>query len=164
MYDDIKFKKTKRKKEKNIIIEIPPIFFRINWKQLFIKLIILFSFMILLIFTISRIKIQYYKNNEIFENNINTIISATLKYFEKNELPNTVGTSSSLILEELRNKELLSDIKENDKFCNYINSYIIFTKVLDNEYRLKVYLKCPSKDKTLEKIIICNNNICSIKK
>ena len=62
----------------------------------------------------------------------------------------------------MKNINLLDDIKdEENKFCNYLNSYIIFTKIASNEYRLKIHLSCPKKEKTKEEQIICNNKECS---
>lgn len=138
---------------------------KINWKLLAIKLILLFISMMLVIFTISRIKKHHEKQNETFNNNISIISEASLEYFSQNPLPKNIGDSTSFILEEMKNLNLISEIKnEDNKFCNYLDSYIILTKTTNEEYRLKIYLKCPDKNKTIEEKMICTKNNCSIKK
>lgn len=138
---------------------------KINWKLLTAKLSLLFIIMMLVIFTISRIKKHHEKQNETFNNNISIISNATLEYFENNPLPKNIGDSTSFILEEMKNLNLIGEIKnEDNKFCNYLDSYIILTKTTNEEYRLKIYLKCPDKNKTIEEKWICTEKNCSIKK
>lgn len=154
-------KKKAKKKESTFLLLIS----KINWKLLVMKLILLFIGMILVIFTISRIKKHHEKQNETFTNNISIISNATLEYFGNNPLPKNIGDSTSFILEEMKNLDLISEIKnEDNKFCNYLDSYIILTKTTEEEYRLKIYLKCPDKNKTVEEKMICTENNCSIKK
>lgn len=138
---------------------------KMNWKLLAIKLLILFITMMLVIFTISRIKKHHEKQNATFNSNISMIADATLKYFQNNPLPKNIGDSSSFILEEMKNLDLIDEIQnEENKFCNYLDSYIIFTKIDNQEYHLKMYLKCPNKEKIVKEKIICTENNCSIKK
>lgn len=152
-------KETKRNKtnKRNITIKI-------NWKQLIKELIVLIVAIVLIIFTISRINKHNENKNSDFNNNIETIKEALLSYYKTNNLPLNIGDSSSFILEELHKLELVDNIKENDKYCDYLDSYTIITKTTNNEYRLKIYLKCPNTKKAVEEIIECNNNNCSIKK
>lgn len=156
-------KKTNKKKKSNSALLL--LIKKINWKLLAIKLILLFISMMLVIFTISRIKKHHEKQNETFNNNISIISEASLEYFSHNPLPKNIGDSTSFILEEMKNLNLISEIKnEDNKFCNYLDSYIILTKTTKEEYRLKIYLKCPDKNKTVEEKMICVENSCSIKK
>lgn len=158
-------KKKKTIKKKNIQFVLPPILKKINWKELLLKLLALLFIMMLLIFTISRIKKHQEQKNANFNNNISIISNATLNYFQENSLPKNIGDSFSFILEEMKNLELISDIKDNDnRFCNYLDSYIILTKTTSEEYRLKIYLKCPNKAKAVEEKFICNDKNCFIKK
>lgn len=158
-----KNKKTNKKKKNNSALLL--LIKKINWKLLAIKLILLFMSMMLVIFTISRIKKHHEKQNETFNNNISIISEASLEYFSHNPLPKNIGDSTSFILEEMKNLNLISEIKnEDNKFCNYLDSYIILTKTTNEEYRLKIYLKCPDKNKTIEEKMVCTENNCSIKK
>lgn len=161
----LKIPKEKKEKLKKKQFTLPPIFTKIDYKLLFFKLSILAIMMMLIIFTIARIKKHHEKQNEILNANINTILNTTLLYYEKNSLPINIGDSSSFLLEEMKNLNLIHEIKDEDnKFCNYLDSYIILTKTANIEYRLKMYLKCPSKEKTIEEKIICQENHCTIKK
>lgn len=156
-------KKTNKKKKNNSALLL--LLKKINWKSLALKLILLFISMILVIFTISRIKKHHEKQNETFNNNISIISNASLEYFNNNPLPKNIGDSTSFILEEMKNLNLITEIKNDEnKFCNYLDSYIILTKMTNEEYRLKIYLKCPDKNKTIEEKMICSENSCTIKK
>lgn len=147
-------------KEKSII---PFIFKEINYKQLGYKLLLLLFIMNLLIFTISRIKKYHVLENENFYTNADYLLKTSLKYFQENQFPQNVGDSASFLLEEMRNLNLIEDIKDKDqKFCNYLDSYILLTKTALKEYRMKIHLKCQKKEYFLEKNIICSNHECSI--
>ena len=138
---------------------------KIDWKTLGIKLGILFLSMLILIFTISRINKHHKNEEEIFNQNIEKITEATANYFKSSPLPQNIGDSASLVLEEMIQLELLDEIKNNDnKICNEENSYVITTKTGNEEYHLKIYLECPDKKKVVEKRIICNENNCTIKR
>ncbi len=183
MYEEKEIKYKKRKKEKNKsktvkqhkerkpidlkkrIYNSYPVLERIDWKQLFKKLAILLIVIILIIFTISRINKHYKNQNSTFNNNLDKLIMGTLTYYQNNALPKNVGDSSSLVLEEMINLKFIDEIKDdNNKYCDYLNSYIILTKASVEEYRLKIYLKCPDKEKIKEEKMICNYNACEIKK
>ncbi len=185
MYEEkeIKYKKRKidkqKKKNRNIpkmkIIEkkskekknfqIPTILTKINYKLLLFKLLILLLSMILIIFTMVRLKKHNEQQNNKLNENMMIITNAILHYFENNTLPQNIGDSASFMLEEMKNLKLIDDIKdENNKYCNYLNSYIILTKTSEKEFRLKVDLKCSKKEKIQKTKILCNNEKCNIKK
>ena len=179
MYEEKEIKYKKRKKEKrykpksqkrfttnskkpitipNLNLKTPDFIYKINWKQLFIRLITLILIMIILIFTISRINKNHQEKNKIINENMNKVIEATLQYYTKENVPHNIGDSTSLLLEEMINKKLIDPvIDKNGMECNTVNSYIILTKTTDKEYRLKAYLNCPKEDKTEEIIITCEN-------
>lgn len=160
-----KVKNIKWQEKKKEILTIPPILTNIDYKLLFFKIFILLLAMMLIIFTIARIKKHNEMQNTTLNTNINQISEATIQYYKNNPLPINIGDSSSFILEEMKNLNLIEEIKDEEhKFCNYIDSYIIFTKISNAEYRLKIYLKCPSKEKMGEEKIICQENNCNIKK
>ncbi len=162
-------KKTKKKKNIKITFSHLNIFRnytfleKIDWKKLWIKLGILMLVMLLIIFTISRLNKYHKREDEIFNNNIAKVTKSTLKYFEENPLPINIGDSSSLLIDEMIKLEILDEVKEKDKYCDYLNSYVIFTKVSSIEYRLKTYLDCPKKKKIVEQTITCENNHCETK-
>lgn len=158
-------KKKKSKKKIQFSINIPPILKRIDYKKLITELVVLVLVMMLLIFTISRIRKHQEKLNENINNNIARVTDATIAYFEENTLPQNIGDSTSFILEEMQNLDLLPEIKdEKENTCNTIDSYIILTKTMNEEYRLKIYLKCPSKEKTVEQRLTCKDKECTVTK
>lgn len=170
-----KSKKTSGKnkfQKKKIEMKIPKLEIRdnsilkkIDWKKLGIKLGILFLTMLLLIFIVARLNKHQKRENDSFNTNIEKITKATADYFKTNPLPQNIGDSASLILEEMINLKLIDEIKNNqEKTCNKENSYIITTKTAIEEYHLKIYLECPEKKKVVEKKIICKEDNCTIKK
>ncbi len=182
MYEEKENKLPKRKKEKsatkekfiqkrkpihfhvsfkNRFFTNHPILSKLNWRQIGTKLLILFIVIVLIIFTISRINKHQQKQEEILTTNIEKIITVAQTYFEANQKPQNIGDSSSLSLEELKNAQNIEEIKDNNnKYCDYLNSYIILTKTSNEEYRLKVYLKCSNKEKTKEETITCQTGKC----
>ncbi len=161
----LKFKKRSYTKKTKNEYNTPTILIKIDYKLLLLKLFILFLVMIIITFTTARLKKHHEKQNEMINNNLNIIATATKKYYENNLLPINIGDSTSFILEEMKNLELIDEIKdENNKYCNYLDSYIIITKIENNTYRLKIYLKCPSKEKILDEILICQEKNCYTKK
>lgn len=139
-------------------------FFSKNLILLILKLI----FLAIFIFIICWLFLKTKKNNVVTEveqdyvNNINMMKEAATEYFVKEKLPKNVGKSSKLTLEEMLNQKLLIDFTNNGKNCNVNDSFVQATKTADNNYALKVYLKCQDKEDyiitTIEnKDIICNN-------
>lgn len=188
MYEEkqIKFKKTKNntkkeskktksllKFEKDIIfkksakseIKLPSFFNNIKWKEMIFKLIALIFIMLLITFIISRINQNDNKDDEVWlENNINTIIDKMVNFYNSTNIPHNIGDSTSLILDELINQNVLDSIKDNkNKNCYTQNSYVILTKISDIDYRLKVYLTCQKENKTQEIELTCFDK-CQIKK
>lgn len=168
MYEEKEIKYKKRKKEtfklqKQSKRKKTDFFNKIDWKQLSIKLIILILFMILIIFIISRISKNSKEKDTIINQNINTIITKTIKFYNNQNLPHNVGDSTSLLLDEMVQKNIIEVMKDKQgKTCDLNNSYIIITKITEQDYRLKVYLTCPKENKTIEKNINCAEE-CIIK-
>lgn len=168
MYEEKEIKYKKRKKEpvqkqKKEKKNSPELIEKINWKQLIIKLLILVLVMILIIFIISRVSKNNKEKDFVINNNLNTIINGTIDYYSKQNLPNNIGDSTSLLLDEMIQKELINPLLDKqEKECDSKNSYIIITKIAEKEYRLKVYLTCPKESKAIEKIISCEEE-CKIK-
>ncbi len=134
---------------------------KINWKLVITKLGILFLVIIFIMIIISRLNQYHKKEKEEFNQNIKKITDATLAYYGENKLPIHIGDSSSIILEEMIQLKKLEEIKEKNKVCNYFSSYVIVTKIAQLEYRIKIYLKCPEKEKIIEKKFSCKGQ-CKI--
>jgi hypothetical protein len=120
--------------------------------------------MMLIIFTISRINKHNKSENENINNNIDLILASALQMYNKDNLPQNIGDSSSILLDEMINNELIKEIKdENNNSCDTIQSYLIITKNTKDEYRIKIHLKCQKREKTIENIIVCDDT-CHEKK
>lgn len=117
----------------------------------------------------------YPKNNKssaiatnTYVNNINLMKDAGFEYFRETNLPEKIGSSKEITLEEMLDSKLIMEfVDENGKTCDVKNSYIKVTRTLDREYAMKVALKCDSKsdyivtsivDGKREDINIPNNN------
>ena len=72
---------------------------KINWLSLFIKIIIVFIFILIIIWLISKI-INNNKLSETFKNNINNMEEVATTYFKKIDLPTEEGKSIKLTLED----------------------------------------------------------------
>ena len=172
-YKKRKIKRTKHKNNKQktqffskpkIKISKPDFFQKIDLKVLLIRLLVLLVIMITIIFIISRLNKNFKERNVIINSNINEIKIAALKFYNKNNLPQNIGDSTSLILDEMVDKNLINKLTDKkDKTCNFLNSYVIVTKTDIDNYRLKIYLTCPSEEKLTEFELICHDS-CETKK
>ena len=79
---------------------------RINWLSLFIKIVIVFIFVLIVIWLISKI-IGNNKLSDTFKNNINNMEKVSIDYFKTIDLPLEKGQSIKVTLEELIDKELI---------------------------------------------------------
>lgn len=140
------------------------IYNKINWKSIIKRLFILFIIMALLIFIISRINKKEQNKISVKEENMNTVINSSLNFLNEKYLPKNIDDSTSYILEELLEKNLLTPLRnEEGKACDYLKSYIIVNKINDNSYKLKVHLVCQEEEENAEKQITCSEN-CTIEK
>lgn len=176
MYEekDIKYKKIKKNNKfnkKKMIIKPSKklsnnknkLFNGINWKVILCRLAILLIIMILIMFIATRISNQDSHKNKIINNNLDYIIENSLNYYNKDSVKN-IGDAKTLTLEEMISEKIINPIKDkNDNECDIKNSYTVFIKIKDIDYRLKIYLKCDNEDIILEKDLVCNNT-CYVKK
>ncbi len=80
--------------------------------------------------------------NRIFNANIQEMKEAAILYYTTERLPQTVGSDSKMTLKEMIDKHLLLEFTDkNGNTCDANNSYVQITKE-ENEYLMKVYLKC----------------------
>ena len=101
---------------------------------------------------------------QIFNNNITAMKEAAIPYFTTERLPKNVGDSVTLTLKEMLDLKLLVPFVDKDgNTCDLTKSYVKITKE-ENEYVLKVNLKCGSEE---DYILVhvgcysyCTNTIC----
>ena len=114
---------------------------KIDWKTLIIRAILVLLFIILVIWLFPMPKLDTFYNR-IFNDNINTMSTAAKNYFNNN-LPQDIGDTSTIKLEEMINKNLLIEFKDkNNESCNKTNSFAQITKTGTSEYVLKTQLSC----------------------
>lgn len=82
------------------------------------------------------------ENNREFIDNINYMKESAKDYFSKNNLPQKNGEKVKLTLEDMIDQKLILDFTNNGKSCSLKDSYVQVTKTEDNDYALKVNLKC----------------------
>lgn len=103
----------------------------------------------------------------IFNQNITTMKEAAILYFTTPRLPEHKGDVVKLTLKDMLNEHLLvAPLDEQGKVCDTEKSYVEITK-LNDEYTLKVNLKCGSEE---EYIIVhlgcydyCQGTVCESK-
>lgn len=79
--------------------------------------------------------------------NINSMKEAGFNYFKGSNLPVKIGETKEISLKEMLDNKLLAEFyDEKGKSCDVNNSFIQVTKTIENEYAMKVVLKCQSKN------------------
>lgn len=126
----------------------------INWGSLIIKLVILALIMVVA----GLVYVRVTKNtdttksksiatsNSEFINNINTMKNAAIEYFTESKLPEKVGATKKLTLDEMINQKLVIDFSNEGKTCDTGKSYVQATKTADENYALKVSLTCGKQE------------------
>lgn len=137
---------------------------RINWLSLFIKIVIIFIFVLIIIWLVSKI-INKNKLSETFNNNINNMEKVSIEYFKGIDLPLDKGKSIKITLKELIEKELIVSINNNGKnICDTKNSYSKITREKKN-YIVEIKLICGKEKNTITKKFDlkdcrnCNNSV-----
>ncbi len=125
----------------------------------------------LIVFVIAIIVIVYPKKelkngtSNTYINNINLMKEAGFEYFVGNNLPDKIGESNKITLDDMVNANLLLDFKdEAGNTCNKEESYIKVTKSLDNEYSMKIFLSCKENSDYIVTTIVNNCPDCIIDK
>ena len=123
---------------------------RINWFSLFIKIIIIFVFILIIIWLFSKI-INRNRFSKTFMNNINNMEKVSTEYFKGVDLPLDKGGSLKVTLGELIDKKLIVPSKnDEDNKCNTEKSFSKITRKL-KYYTLETTLKCGKEEKTISK-------------
>ena len=139
---------------------------KINWKNiLFVVGIIALTVIVMMLVMPKTNKDANFK--QAFTTNLNIMKEAAKSYYTSgSNMPENIGESSTINLDSMINKKLVSDfVDKNNKSCNKTNSYAQITKTGTNEYVLKTQLACDtSSDYVLETITTSstnNNNVAS---
>ena len=101
---------------------------RINWLSLFIKIIIIFVFVLIIIWLASKI-LGRTKLSDTFKNNISNMETAATEYYKGVDLPLEKGKSSKITLGEMVKKGLIVSIKDDKgTSCDAKKSYSKITR------------------------------------
>ncbi len=131
-----------------------------------ILLILKLVFLAIFIFIICWLFLRNNKGTVIKENdkdfiiNINAMKESAFEYFTKENLPSKNGQSIKLTLEEMINQKLLIDFTNNGQTCSLNESYVQATKTADENYALKVNLKCQEKEDYIVTTIENKDIVC----
>ena len=136
----------------------------INWKDILIKLIMLILFVVILLLLFPKADLDVFYDT-VYSNNVNTMKEAARNYYTVDRLPSKVGDKKSMTLKEMVDNHMLIRFTDKDgKTCDESKSYVEVTKISNNEYTLKVQLKCGGQeDYILETIgctTVCSNGTC----
>lgn len=144
---------------------------RFPLRDILLKAIVVIIFIALIIFIITKVTSPTSNNktassdyDKVFSANLESMENAAFEYFTKDRLPKEVGDNIELTLREMVNSNLLEAFTDsNGKSCDVNESFIRLTKN-DNDYTLRVNLKCEDKeDYSLQKVgeySYCDKTIC----
>lgn len=120
----------------------------VNWLLFLIRggiflaiLILLFIVGLLFTNTNEESYAYSYETNK-YRDYLYVLKDAARNYFTESSLPKNVGSSTTLTLDVIINKNLIEDFTDNGKNCNLTNSYVKVTKTSDNIYSVKIQLDC----------------------
>jgi hypothetical protein len=137
--------------------------YSINWLKIFVTVIIGFLVIILSVKLVTMIfkNVENTSTSKTMETNLKLMNDVAKSYFTGENLPEKVGDSTRVSLQDLVNAGKVSPIKDkNGEECSLEESYIEATR-LETEYQLKSYLACKNESDYLntfmedaEKLII----------
>ncbi len=106
------------------------------------------------VYDLDRISVLY---DEIFANNIARMKDAAVGYYTNERLPQKVGETKKLTLQQMYDLHLVLNMKDKDgKACDVNKSYVEITKYTE-EYRLKVNLSCGKQEDYIIVYLGCYN-------
>ena len=121
---------------------------KINWLSLFIKIVIAFAFILIIVWLVSKL-INRNKLSDTFKNNINNMETVAVKYFKDIDLPTKQGESIKVTLGEMIEKELIVSVKTSEGGkCDTKDSYSKITRKKDN-YEVETTLECGKEKNTI---------------
>ncbi len=120
-------------------------------KNFLMRLILIVIFVLLLIWLVPWPDMSGLAplQEQIFNNNINTMKEAAIGYYTTERLPQNVGDKKTLTLQEMLDLHLLTPfVDKNGNTCSLTESYVTIEKVDEEEYNylMKVNLKCSDKE------------------
>lgn len=129
---------------------------KINWLSLFIKIVIAFAFILIIVWLVSKL-INRNKLSDTFKNNINNMETVAVKYFKDIDLPTKQGESIKITLDEMIEKELIvsAQTSEGEK-CDTKDSYSKITRKKDN-YEVETRLECGKEENTITRKFSIND-------
>lgn len=138
----------------------------VNWKDVIIKVILLILLIFLLIWLIPKPQQIDTFYDRVFNENIQTMKDAAKSYYTIDKLPTNIGDNSSMTLKQMIDKHMVLDFVDKDNnVCNHDDSYVEVTKTGENEYVLKVNLKCGDQEDYILETIgcydVCPNGNCN---
>ncbi len=120
---------------------------KINWLSLFIKIIIVFVFILIVIWLVSKI-VGKKEPSEIFKSNLDNMEKVALEYFKTIDLPLEKEKSKKITLEEMIDKKIIISFSENsENKCEAQESYSKITRK-DNNYLVETTLICGDEKDT----------------
>lgn len=135
---------------------------KINWVSLLVKCILVLAIIIVIIIIAKSFKGTLFRQNisdETFRENLNLMKDSATEYFTTNKLKDD-ARSQKLTLREMVDQKLLLDFTNNNKICSLDDSYVQATKMADDNYALKIYLKCGKKEDFIVTSLLNTENIC----
>ena len=127
-----------------------------NWKDLVIKVVFVFLFIILLMWLFKKSTpnmTPFYSN--VFRENVKYMQDAAESYYTNERLPKNIGDSAEITLAEMIRKNMILPFVDKDgNECDTNASYVQVVKN-KNDYTLRVNLVCPTEKNFVEKTLGC---------
>lgn len=132
----------------------------IDWKPFYVKgSIFLGCFFILFIVALVYTNLNKEDETENYvtaevtnSTNLTNMKVAAIEYYTEDLLPETLGKSKSLTLEQMIKLGIIDDFSE-EKNCSITDSYVKVTKTNSNTYVFKVLLTCNGNEEFIIKAI-----------
>lgn len=119
--------------------------YQISWLKI-VGITALIAIVIAIICLIYPKKDNTMLTQQTYINNISLMKEAGFEYFTGSNLPDEIGDSEKISLDEMLARNLIVEFFDEDgNSCNEENSYIEATKTNENEYEMSVYLSCNNK-------------------
>lgn len=119
--------------------------YQVSWLKI-VGITILIVAVIVIICLVYPKKDNTLLTQQTYISNITLMKDAGFEYFTGSNLPQNVGDSKRITLDEMLARNLIVEFLDEDgNSCNTTNSYIEATKTMDNEYEMSVYLSCDHK-------------------
>ena len=132
----------------------------INWGSLFLKVILIFVIILLVIWLFSKFVLKSGQNkNKVsdFDNNLEKMSEVATKYFDDDSKLPKEGESATLTLKDMKELGLIDTLKDGKTICSNKSSYAKVTNK-EGKYTLKVLLTCGSNSDYISKVIKKSDN------